>query len=132
MTDLYQIKVYYTESDSENPPEDRETYLPFLWKNLDVAKGALKAIKEHYEYFEKYNSYSHYRWEPVNHNKVLEEAKTKPWFVLSEDEYWQFRILLPQDDGTWAQTSCDAWCGYFESLKGAEIEPYDDEISFRL
>ena len=133
MTNSYEIKVYYTESDSETPPKDCETVLPFVWERLSVAKEVLQVIKEHYDYFQKYNGYGEYRLEPVDHNKALEEAKTKPWFVEgTRYSAWEQRILLPQDDGTWKQTGT-CWCGYFELLVGADIfESQSSDMSFRL
>ena len=53
----YKIKYSYRTGDSFNTSEGEDT-LEYVWTDLDVAKEALKRIKEHYKWYDCIESYS--------------------------------------------------------------------------
>jgi hypothetical protein len=69
--------------------------------------------------------------------KALTDAKKKDWFYQPkrscESDYWQYQLGITLDDGSIKFISTGMWCGYFETLFGAEIESEesDTKISFR-
>jgi len=63
---------------------------------------------------------------------ALCKAKKQPWFYHGEyADYWNAIIMLGDDNGLRVQEHC-FWCGYFESLVGADIESVEDGLSFRI
>jgi len=153
----YRIKISYRTGDSFHN-EDTERTLELTWNNLDIAKENLQRIKEHYEMYKGCNN--HYskptreQWYEQNKNKVWFVNKPKLYCISSDcaiDDNektkkavgkgnWEYRpdsyfaeqcLYLKADNGNEMQLSA-FWCGYFESLYGAEIElnNSDMKISF--
>jgi len=121
----YRIKYSYRTGDSFGS-EDRVDVLEFTWENLEVAKEVLKRIREHYKWHQSKETYygRHEEVEkPAWHNVNSEHVQ------LSGEHYL---INVPMDNGNEVQF-WPPWCGYFESLYGAEIVPdeeVDDGLSF--
>lgn len=119
----YRIKVSYFTGDSFGS-EDAEEYVELEWTNLDIAKENLKAIQEHYKYYQDIRKYK-------------PEKTRKEWSVLLQDTWWyvpdyDFCMKLKTDKNTFMQQS-NFWCGTFEGLYGAEIEPIPDpDLKFTL
>jgi len=113
---MFKIKYSYRTGDSFHS-EDSEGILDFDWIDLQLAKQALQRIKEHYLWYESVTSYS--RFNP----NTLERPD---WHVKELDENGldkstiQSMIVLQMDEGKQVQFWCP-WCGYFETLYGAEI-----------
>jgi len=152
----YRIKISYSTGDSFHN-EDAEQTLELTWKNLDIAKENLQRIKEHYQMKEDIHRYNSkltlWQW--------YEKNKDKEWFVnkpklfskkhdhaLDDNEKtkkavgegnWEYRpdsyfaehcLYLKADNGNQMQLSA-FWCGYFESLYGAEIEVDNSDMKFK-
>ena len=115
---MYQIEYEYNTGDSFGSSDETDI-LKITWESLDIAKKALKRIKEHYEWYEYEN----------NNYRYNEEKVSKPsWHDLKYD----LCLKLPLDNGKEVQISAP-WCGYFESLYGARIiKSIDDDMSFRI
>ena len=103
---MYTIKIYYRTGDSFHT-EDTEQILEGSWDNLVILRANLERIKNHYKYYETIYGYSLYKLpeleEPENWNKEY------PWQItlyLDNGNEWKFHAF---------------WCGYFETLLGAEI-----------
>lgn len=128
---LYKIKIDYTTGDSYNT-EDTSDVLELTWNNLDVAKDALRRIKEHYKMNRTIDrSYSRKEIEAV-----IKDNLTKDWFVLEKlvkdviDEHKaKYCIKLKNDAGNVVQFRC-FWCGHFESLHSASIVSDDSDMIF--
>jgi len=118
---MYKIHVDYETGDSFGH-EDTYTVLPFVWKNVDIAKENLKRIREHYEYYKAKNK--------VQYGKRIDTNVIKPKYC---DAKYEFSFSLLLDDGTESENICASWCGYFETLYGAKIisDP-EDGWSFTL
>ena len=108
---MYQIKYNYRTGDSFST-SDKEATLEYEWKDLDVAKESLRRIEEHYKWYESIEQLFSEKtnkpeWHNVNANGVTEDME-------------HYLINIPADNGKeyqfWAP-----WCGYFETLYGAEI-----------
>lgn len=118
----YKIKYNYQTGDSFHT-ETCEEVLEFDWEDLDIAKEGLKRINEHYKWYSSKNSYS------FNKNEV-----SKPeWHNVNTDLVSQEHYLMNirMDNGKEVQF-WPPWCGYFETLYGAEIiiEDSDMKIEF--
>ncbi len=128
----YQIEVSYTTGNSFGSREEIDVIDKIKWNNLDAAKKSLKAINEHYKLYMLFNK--EWNADKKQLEKELNAAKNKDWFYKDKNvEYWQVQIGLTQDDGTIKFIS-PFWCGYFESLWGAEIlnvKDNDLKINFR-
>lgn len=119
---VYIITIDYTTGDSFGSQRTEEE-IGMAWKNLDKAKQALQEIKEHHEAYQLANQRSYLR--PKAFFSV-ETIKNKPWFYGGDGgRYWEYRIMLEQDDGTRRQIS-PFWCGYFETLHAAQITSSPD------
>jgi hypothetical protein len=118
----HKIKYSYRTGDSFNT-YDREEFLEIEWKDLNVAKEALKRIKEHYKWYKSVEDGRRYRDEP--------EVKQPVWWkVKNEHISTQHNLInLPLDNGKEIQMWCP-WCGYFETLYGAEIVSGDTDMKF--
>ena len=118
---MYKIKYNYQTGDSFSN-SDCEDVLEFEWKDLDIAKECLKRIKEHYEWYTSIEGYQK--------NKV---AKPKWHNVTGGDTLSgeHHLINIPMDNGNEVQFWAP-WCGYFETLYGAEIIPYISDMKFDL
>jgi len=161
---MYKIKVEYRTGNSFGS-EDTEESLDLEWQDLKIAKENLKAIKEHYEMYNKIESCRNWK----NNNSpqdILKEHSDRWWFVSKKDRFFvkfkdEFRIIdntkenirkykdhetqmrydinmcqncmkLKADNGNLMQ-QWNFWCGYFESLHGAEIvTSQDNDMSFSI
>lgn len=148
---MYSIKISYATGNSFGS-SDEVDFLELTWKNLDIAKENLRAIKEHYDMYQLVDGYSTAR---SNRRQNIENNKDKEWFVNKpklfctsqnraidenqKDKFpndWEYRIddhyavyclKLKADNGNLMQISA-FWCGYFESLHEAEIIPIESDM----
>ncbi len=119
----YRIKISYETGDSFGS-NDETDYLDLEWTKLDVAKENLKRIDEHYKMYTKMRG-----WQPnENELDIVKKNKDKAWFV---EAYPSGSIRFITDDGEDYQISC-FWCGYFETLHGAEIKPDDRNMKIQF
>lgn len=119
---MYTIKVSYYTGNSFNTYDTEQT-VGLLWENKELARKALRAIKEHYSAYEKGDN--HYGENPT----LVGNA----WYDnLKEKKDWVFSLACELDDGSYRNISCN-WCGYFEGLQRAEIiVDGDDEDAFNF
>ena len=119
---MYQIKYYYKTGSSFHT-EDREDILEYEWEYLEVAKEALKRIKDHYAWYEGVNMpWANEVEKPKWHN-------IKPDSTTKDMEH--HLINIPTDNGEDVQF-WPPWCGYFETLYGADIVIGGKDMSFTL
>ena len=119
---MYQIKYDYKTGNSFHT-ETREDLLEYEWEDLKVAKEALKRIREHYEWYQGIeNVWSDEVEKPEWHN-------IKPDSVSKDMEHCL--INIPMDNGEEVQFWAP-WCGYFETLYGAEIVIGGKDMGFTL
>ncbi len=121
---MYKIKYSYKTGDSFGN-EDRESLLEYEWEDLDVAKEALRRIKEHYVWYES-----------IAHPYYVNDSVKPEWHNIKEGniakDMIHYMLNIPADNGEeyqfWAP-----WCGYFETLYGAEIVVVDEkDMGFTL
>lgn len=127
----YKIKYHYQTGGSFSTSEEWDT-LELTWQDLEVAKPNLRRIKDHYQYYQVEECKGKY-WDPYSKESkdIINNAKKQDWYV-EDSSYGHCQIVLKTDDGKdwriWAP-----WCGYFETLYGAEIETDDrDDWSFEV
>jgi hypothetical protein len=118
----FNIKVIYDSGDSFRKYPDQETIVPLEVTDIELAKKALKAIKEHYLLYSANHNrgkfYSHYDPKVEKERKeVVESSKLKEWYC---EKYTDFSIKFDIGNGKIYQCHCN-WTGYFETLKSAEI-----------
>jgi len=126
---MYQIKVSYQTGDSFGSSET-DTTLDMEWNNIEVAKSNLIRIEEHYELYELENN-SHYSLRKQDKDSRIKELQSRDWFRTSQSDkkgHWSLFLLL-DDRKMYVQSV--SWCGYFESLIGAEIIFTDIGTAFR-
>lgn len=124
----YEIEIYYETGDSfgsENVTEN----LPYQWEDLEVAKAAIKQIKEHTEAAKQSES-SRYRT-PKDFFDV-KEVEDKSWFHMDQDygnwkEAWKYSIKLPIDSNGEMMAFQAFWVGYFERIISVKIVIETDE-----
>jgi hypothetical protein len=152
---MYTIKIIYDTGDSFHQEDGVEDFLAYYcpttykritmeWNDKEKAKQAIKAIKEHYDYYKAING----RWmEKKEIEDIIKNAKKSKWacydkmglgvggkrtkkekIVRNPSEY---KLMLELDNGERVEGHC-FWCGYFESLVGADIVSKDEGESFRL
>jgi len=133
----YKIKISYQTGDSFSN-SDKESYLDLKWDNLEIAKENLKAIREHYSYYEELHNY--YSTKPQRDRSVIiKEMRKKSWCAdpiegFSEganESTYELGMKLKADNGKYMQQS-NFWCGYFETLYGAEIVAKDNNMEFEI
>lgn len=111
----YNITINYSTGDSFGN-EDAVDEVGCSWTNLEQAKKALAAIKEHYEAREK--------WEQLTRDQseqfVTALKSTTSWFYAEDEYMWRHVLVVEKDDGS-PQVISAFWCGYFERLYSAEI-----------
>jgi hypothetical protein len=111
----YRVNVRYYIGDS-NGKEDYEKILEPIWEDYDIAKEALRRIKEHWGWYNYEENEKHYSFSmekvdrPEWHKVESEVCKDHPWLLLN----------LPLDNGEEFQFN-PPWCGYFDGLYGAKI-----------
>ncbi len=125
---MYTIKVDYRTGDSFHTEENSDE-LGICWESKDLAKQALKDIKEHYDTWEVCG-YS------VSVDDKYKESKKHPWHYeykeFNQKDMSGYSLSLEGDDGERHQVSC-FWVGYFEHLLGAEIViDGDDDMKFTI
>jgi len=119
---MYQIKYHYETGDSFHT-EDREEILEYEWEDLKVAKEALRRIEEHYAWYESISR---------GHLDELPRPKwhsIKPGSTAKDMEH--YLINIPMDNGKEVQFWAP-WCGYFETLYGADIVIGGKDMGFTL
>lgn len=121
------IEINYTTGNSFGSEECTEE-VGMAWNDLDKAKEALQAIKEHYKAYEKVNSCS-YRSRP---NKTTwKDFEHEDW---CSEEYPEFTMDVRMDSGEFHALHV-FWTGYFETLHGARIissTEIDTDMEFTL
>lgn len=132
----YKIKVDYSTGDSFKH-YDTSSYLELEFDNLDIAKENLARIKAHYTMYKELNGYN-YSWDnKKTKSEIFDHYKRENWFVNTLnrrgeiDDMAQYCINLIADNGNTMQMSC-FWCGYFETLNGAEIEIDNSDMKFTI
>ena len=133
----YKIEISYHTDDSFSS-HDTTDVLELEWNNLDVSKKNLKAIQEHYEFYQKLNGW---RLNSLDRQGFCKEVSDKEWFVLNEREIdgeKQYdsgscgrQMYLEADNGNKMQLHC-FWTGYFEQLQGAEILVDESDMKFEV
>ena len=122
---MYKIKYFYKTGNSFGSSNE-EDYLELTWEKKEIARDALRRIKEHYIYYkEKHKYYLRTPEEKEINARIIKEAAYKDWFVDDDT------LIIKTDDNKdfefWPP-----WCGYFEALYSAEIVSYNstDKITF--
>jgi len=122
---MYTIRITYGTGSSFHKEEGLVDEVGYCWENLEDAQEALKRIKEHYEAYRDVHSYE-YKRKKKDYSREVWFHKDDTW-----EDLWQHRVTVP--DGKGGSAVIDAfWCGYFESLDGAEIVLDPDKNSFRI
>ena len=123
----YKIKVDYKTGNSLHQ-YDTEDYLELSWDNLDVARENLKAIAVHYKMYRELE----YEYSLDNKYDIVTNYKNNWWFVDSKQySESQHCMKLKADNGNLMQQN-NFWCGYFESLYGAEITSDTSDMKFTV
>jgi len=151
----YRIKIDYSTGDSFSNSYESDL-IDLEWDDIEVAKKNLGRIKEHYEMYQRLNSY----FNNISQFDIVNEYKNKDWFVSGENKLLNIKnnciitkeeadrigvdnfkvvidvdmasrcIIFITDNKTPMQIGC-FWCGCFEHLDGAEIIiDQDDDIKF--
>lgn len=156
----YRIKYTYDTGDSFSNQYGLESFLELEWNDFDVAKANLKRIEEHYRQYQECHTYYKIDKQEIfkgNENKdwfvkkdrliayigidkshchYIDENSRERFLkngytidVIIDETAAGNEIILYTDEGNkwqfWAP-----WCGYFESLVGAEIISKDLETKF--
>ena len=119
---MYKIKYDYRTGDSFHT-EDSEGLLEYEWEDLAVAKEALRRIKEHYKWYESIeNPWTDDVERPKWHN-------IKPGSQIRDMDHCL--LNMPTDNGEEVQF-WPPWCGYFETLYGAQIVMGGKDMEFTV
>jgi hypothetical protein len=122
---MYTIKVTYQTGDSFKSFETSDQ-VGIVWTSLDKAKEALRAIKEHNEYYKSRNRHGY-----VGTKYTKTYLKAQPWWNPSQyDKLGEYSILVANDDGKMVPISA-FWTGYFENLHLAEIIVDDEDMRYK-
>jgi hypothetical protein len=116
----YKIKITYDTGDSFKTERDLEQYVEGEWESLEVATENLNRIKEHYEYYEAAKRYHFNSAQRRKAADIIDNAPNQKWYAGDVQDYVYSLKLLTDDNTEYVQHAF--WCGYFESLVGAEIE----------
>lgn len=128
----YKIKIIYDIGDSFNHYTDQEKYLDHTWTRLDIAKQNLKRIQDHYKLYLDTNKIGQFNFSPKQIRNKIDKAKKEPWF--NEDPVWKnwtLSINLLDNNGN-IYDEYAFWCGYFETLRSAEIEIDKEENDLKV
>jgi len=131
MKNMFKVKITYDTGDSFHTEEGIETELEETYTTLKRAEENLNRIKEHYEFYDTLDDYNR-GWyfndakKKAAMEKIIEDAKSKPWYVKNHPEY-SLKLLL--NNGRIWQISA-FWCGHFERLVSAEIVVETPKIKF--
>src|SRR5689334_1307143 len=112
----YKIKIFYQTGDSVSN-EDRETFMDGIWENEQIVEENIQRIEEHNNWY-RYNNLYHYK-----NDKKIEEPE---WHKGKPEN----SVVFKTDDGT-EYLQAAFWCGYFETLYGAEAIEQKKRIGFR-
>ena len=127
---MYSIKIIYDTGDSFHKCEGVEEVIEEIsWAKLEKAKQALRDIQAHYHLY----MILHKEWnvDKKDKEKAIKFAQTQHWYA-SDEKYSHFYILLENDDGNRVKVYTATWCGFFESLVGADVVSTPEEgLSFR-
>ena len=99
------IEINYQTGDSFNSYSETGS-VEITWEKLEVAKAALKRIRELDEYDRADNT-----WNTAT-------PKLPDW--AKKDRFGGINLILPLDDGS-ERNIHTFWCGYFEKLYSARI-----------
>ena len=94
---------------------------------LETAKENLRRIQEHYHWYKDQRDSTKQRRREYGFDKSLPVPKPE-W--LENTEY-DFQLRLKTDDGE-TYIICAPWCGYFESLYGANIVTIGEGMGFSV
>lgn len=148
----YKIEISYQTGNSFNS-EDTTDVIELEWDNLEIVKENLQAIKDHYEMQSNCTGYRSNKEKEYSKNRkkfwfvselkpyskktkcshTIEEYKKNPdlYELKADDHYAQNCIKLKADNGNLMQMNC-FWCGYFETLYGAEVLSDESDMKFTL
>lgn len=104
----YTIEIHYSTGDSFNS-YDCVDQIAVTWKSYELAKGALRRLGEHYEWYIMDGK----TW-------IFDEIKI-PKF--SHDRHG-FNVVLDNGEEFWIGAF---WCGVFESLRSARVVELTDK-----
>ena len=117
---MYDIRINYKTGNSFGR-HDESDMVDLPVESLDIAKENLQRIKQHYLCVQDRDSYH-----PKSHTPA-----PLPDYVL--DNGWSYSLALKTSELNERIIIHPFWCGYFETLHGAEIISIgDDELSFEL
>lgn len=81
---MYKIEITYITGNSFGSHETKDV-LDLEWENLEIAKENLKAIKEHWTFYNKIeNSYS----DQLENQKIYTEIYNKYWWFAGRRDRW--------------------------------------------
>lgn len=134
----YELFVDYTTGDSFGYEEINGESMGVCFENRDVAKKALDFVKEHYDFYKRYDlAYYSSSAYARNHPEILTKeqlgdlAKTKEWYYDYETKgspgCWSFCIKLPVDNEGGTAVVGVPYTGYFETLRKAYVKKIEDE-----
>lgn len=115
---MFTINIEYTTGDSFNSNQT-EDQVALVWKNKELARKALQAIKEHYEFCTLSDKYG---ITPRERSEITSRAKLSSWYSKDHPD---FTLMVEVDDGSYMQLHA-FWCGYFEILHSAEVIVCED------
>lgn len=128
---MYTIEVNYKTGNSFGSHEETGE-IGLVFKDVDQAKKALKALKEHYKFYKDFDK---------RYNKTqqdLEEiiSKKYSWFDYNYDfksyDWPMYTCLVECCDGSIRSIPTGMWCGYFERLLSARIVAALDEDDLKV
>ena len=120
----YIIKYDYNTGDSFHTEKNVIRTLELKFESLDVAKDALRRIKEHYKFYASVNK----NWRITNKEReaITKEASKQDWAATKNGKIqYDFCLVIKTDNGNSFQFSAP-WCGFFERLNEAWIEKEGD------
>lgn len=111
---MYEIEIEYVTGNSFGSTQETGS-VGILFNTLEAAKEALRAIKEHNEFFDERKG-----------NKKSDAY----WFVDNKDPFLsEYSLFLKNDDGELVKVGC-FWRGYFEHLLWASIVDDKSELIY--
>lgn len=117
---MYTIEVNYKTGNSFGSHEETDE-IGLVFKDVEQAKKALKALKEHYEFYKEFDR---------KYNKTQQDlddvvSRKYSWFNYEHPfksyDWPMYTCLVECCDGSIRSISTDMWCGYFERLLSARI-----------
>jgi hypothetical protein len=132
---MYQIVYEYTTGDTEGSHKSTSE-LGHVWVSLDMAKLALRRMKEHYAYCMAYEDWTRSYDKDAKPPVVPEWLRLAPNAIPSwrqdktprpDDYRFHFNVLDDNGGDVWIYAG--SYVGCFESLHGASIEIVEPEES---